>query len=476
MKEDNSQDGSIRGWLIVVASFTMHTYYVGILVTSGLFMVEFLRYFEDGAETVSWMFTAASLMAAAIAPAVGYLVSKCGARKTAIVGAIIATLAMLVSSFAQSLAHLMVTFGILQAIGLVTMFIPALSIVAQYFTKRYALANGLSGLGASVGAIAFPPLIEALIQQYGWHGAFLITSGIAANNLVAAAIMKPAPRDRNDVPLNKSPRESEDVDSEDCTTENDRALQNLPHSSNLNEPGSTPDEHNEEIISRKPNDSLVAKVFLMIPHFCGCSLVHKTPLYGGLLVFVILYTSSCQMGMMWRVIHAVAVGIPRMKAATLVTFFGVTSAVGRVGHGWLVDYKIISPMTLMSLMLIALSISSLVFAFLESYAFMAACCAVIGLCQGIATTLINVCTRQIVGLHDLPRAIGIQFTAAGLGSLLLPVAGKLYESTEDTRTPFYLTFACSLASALIFVAVSLVYRRKSTERTVTVESGEVSKD
>ncbi|XP_070554732.1 monocarboxylate transporter 12-like [Ptychodera flava] len=477
MDEHNSPDGSIRGWLVVAASFTIHMYYIGIVQTSGLFMIEFLRYFDEAAGTVSWMFTTAGLVIAAIAPTVGYLVSKFGAQKVAAVGAIIATVGMLLSAFAQSLAHLMVTFGVLHAIGLTAMFIPALSIVAQYFTKRYALANGLAALGASVGSMAIPPMSEALMEHYGWHGAFLIISGIAANILVAAVIMKPAPRERNKVSSRQSPAESENVDSEkeDCTIEGDHNLKNCLDTSNSFEETDGISEHRKEIVPTNPNCTGVVKVFTLIPRFCGCSLIRKYPLYGSFLIYIILYTSSSQMGMIWRVVHAVAVGIPRMKAATLATFFGVSSVIGRVGHGCLVDSKIISPMTLLSLTLTVLSISILVFTFLERYAFMAACCAVIGLCQGVSTTLdikwstplVIVCLRHIVGVKDLPRAIGVQFAAYGLSGLSLPVAGKLYEMTEDTRSPFYLSFACASTSTLIVLAMAFVQRRKSKDSAGT---------
>lgn len=54
-------------------------------------------------------------------------------------------------------------------------------IVQQHFQKHRALAAGISAAGISVGTLTGGPIIGTLAESFGWRGAFLILSGIAAN-------------------------------------------------------------------------------------------------------------------------------------------------------------------------------------------------------------------------------------------------------------------------------------------------------
>ncbi|XP_070553721.1 monocarboxylate transporter 12-like [Ptychodera flava] len=482
MASDNEKEGSIRGWLVVASGFAIQMYFQGIMLSSGLFMVEFLRSFPEGADTISWIFTATSLSSAALSPLIGYLVSKFGARKVAVVGATLLTVAMVASAFAQSFAQLMVTFGILHAIGLVGIYIPSQAMVAQYFHKRYGLANGLSSFGASIGIMTFPLLIEALIQQYGWHGAFLVIAGFAANTFVTAAVMKPVSNTKNDTGFRKIAEENGNADPETeiCMTvtgddEKQRSRKSKDAYRSLDEEGSV-NADGEELASGKPNKSGATRILSPVSRLCGCSLLRGSPLYVWFLVFIVLFSAGAQLTNVWLVVHAVAVGIPRLKAASLVTYFGVTSAIGRAGHGWLIDAKIISPMTLLSIMVMVLSLSSFIYAFLVNYAAMATCSAVIGVCQGVSITILMVCARQIVGLKNVPQAVGLQITARGIGAFGLPIAGKLYELTKDTKTPFYLASAFVLLAGFLIIAIAVVHCRKQRDDVNAMDTEKTSQD
>ena len=64
-------------------------------------------------------------------------------------------------------------------------------IVQQYFTTRRALASGLSLLGVSFGSILVGPLVQLLIDTYGWRGTMIILSGISLQSFVIGAAYWP---------------------------------------------------------------------------------------------------------------------------------------------------------------------------------------------------------------------------------------------------------------------------------------------
>ena len=64
-------------------------------------------------------------------------------------------------------------------------------IVQQYFNRKRAVASGLSLLGISFGNILTGPLVQWLIDTYGWRGTLIILSGISLQNLAFAATYRP---------------------------------------------------------------------------------------------------------------------------------------------------------------------------------------------------------------------------------------------------------------------------------------------
>ena len=63
--------------------------------------------------------------------------------------------------------------------------------VTVYFEKRRSLATGLSMCGGGIGTIMFAPLIEILVDEYGWRGAALIVGGLVLNGCVFGALLRP---------------------------------------------------------------------------------------------------------------------------------------------------------------------------------------------------------------------------------------------------------------------------------------------
>ena len=58
------------------------------------------------------------------------------------VGSLISSAAVFVSSYSTSLTLLLLTYGVLGGVGLGLMYAPAVVTVGQYFTRRLNLATG----------------------------------------------------------------------------------------------------------------------------------------------------------------------------------------------------------------------------------------------------------------------------------------------------------------------------------------------
>ena len=79
------------------------------------------------------------------------------------------TLSLILASFSRELYHLIITQGFLFGAFSGISYIPAVSIISQYFDKRRGLATGLAVSGSGFGAFALSPLTHVLIENLGWR-------------------------------------------------------------------------------------------------------------------------------------------------------------------------------------------------------------------------------------------------------------------------------------------------------------------
>ncbi|XP_043247652.1 uncharacterized protein LOC122394681 isoform X2 [Amphibalanus amphitrite] len=187
--ERHAPDGG-WGWVVVAASFVVNMIADGIGFSFGVFFVEFLRSFGASKGTTAWLGSIFLALPLLLGPLASSLVDRFGCRRCTVAGSLLASAGFLLSYFANSMELLFVTFSILPGIGLSVCYVAAVVIVAYYFEQRRSLATGISVCGTGVGTFLFPPLVEHLLQEYGWRGALLVLSAILLNVAVCGMLMR----------------------------------------------------------------------------------------------------------------------------------------------------------------------------------------------------------------------------------------------------------------------------------------------
>ena len=77
-------------------------------------------------------------------------------------------------------------------IGIGFLFLPAISVVSQYFLRRRALAIGIVSTGSSAGGIVFPIMLNRLVTSHGFEKAVQYTGYLVMGCLIiACALMRP---------------------------------------------------------------------------------------------------------------------------------------------------------------------------------------------------------------------------------------------------------------------------------------------
>ena len=65
-----------------------------------------------------------------------------------------------------------------------------MSILGEYFNKRFSLANSIAISGSSVGVLIFAPMTQLLLDVYGWRGSFLILGAVCFHLAACGALLK----------------------------------------------------------------------------------------------------------------------------------------------------------------------------------------------------------------------------------------------------------------------------------------------
>ncbi|XP_051161542.1 uncharacterized protein LOC127281720 [Leptopilina boulardi] len=178
------------GWVIVMASFMVNLIADGITFSFGVIFVEFVKYFGEGKSKTAWIGSLFMAMPLLSGPIASFLTDRYGCRKVSIVGSILATTGFVISSFANSMWIIILTFGIISGFGLSLCFVAAVVIVAYYFDKKRSFATGLSVCGSGIGTFIFAPVTQYLLAEYGWRGTTLILAGLFLNLAVCGCLMR----------------------------------------------------------------------------------------------------------------------------------------------------------------------------------------------------------------------------------------------------------------------------------------------
>ncbi|XP_078483544.1 monocarboxylate transporter 14-like [Ciona intestinalis] len=202
------------GWVIVVASFVTHTLMAALYFAYGVFTQTWVEDFQSSAAMTALVGSTSSGFASMSAPLASFILNRWGCRTAHMIGGIFVTGGIFTCSFATSLSHIFIFYGVFGGVGLGLCYVPAVIILSQYFKRRRALAVGIASSGIGVGSFIFPLILEYLQTEYTWRGAMLILSAIMAHLCAGAMLLLPFKQ----TPI--STRSSDESKHSDCEKQN----------------------------------------------------------------------------------------------------------------------------------------------------------------------------------------------------------------------------------------------------------------
>lgn len=406
------------GWWVVLATNIICMLGFGTwLYSFGVFFKPMMTEFGWSRALTSGAASLRSIEGGVAGPIVGWAVDKYGARGVILFGGIVSGFGFAMMFFVNSLLGFYIFYGIILSIGMSAMlYIPAFTVIAQWFNKKLSIALALLAVGAGIGGLVCAPSVAALITRFGWRVTFLIVGIIIWMVVIPLSfVVKNRPAEMGLAPDGASLDTNDSIDAAAKNSketfygsprQTDYTLKQALHSSSF--------------------------WVLAVCFFC-MSITHAT-------VFV----------------HAIPfltdVGISMTKAAFSIGLLTVVSIAGRLSFGYLGDYIDKRYLLLIAYFLMAIGVIILMYAreMKTVYLFIA----FFGVGFGGNVPLMPAIRAQYFGRKALGKIQGsmspITMVAGATGPVL---AGHLFDTTGSYNSAFLLTAVlCVFAGILILFA------------------------
>ena len=372
---------SRRAWVVVWATFVCLAVIFGVSYSFAAFFENFAKEFAAQRADVSWIFGLCGLVYFVLGAGGGMLADRWGPRLVCMTGMVFIAIGLFLTSLAQSLTTVYLSYGLLVGLGIAFVYTPSIASVQPWFNKRRGLASGIASSGVGAGTLILPVVVSYLLTEINWREALQMMSlGVLLIGLTAGFLLKRAP--------------------------------NLSGNTSGQLPG------------------LTLSAALKTPSF---KWLYMGTLLGAPVMFVPFAHISAA---------ARDAGVPDAQAVGLVGLIGIGSLVGRFAIGWLADRmgRIKTLMLMQGLM----GLSYLVWAGAQDPWVFAVFALWFGLSYGSIVSLLPAICMDLFGGRAVSAIIGTLYTGAALGNLLGPVlAGQVFDMTQSYALVIWITLGIS---------------------------------
>ncbi|XP_072024645.1 monocarboxylate transporter 13-like isoform X1 [Amphiura filiformis] len=160
------------------------------------------------------------------------------------------------------------------------------------------------------------------------------------------------------------------------------------------------------------------------------------------------------------VARATTSGLPEDQSALLLTVIGLSSIIGRISHGILIDKDIISRELMFVAAFALTSLSSFLNPISDTFWFLSIIAATFGFGYGIGNSLVFATMRVTVGAREAAAALSIGSMAQAVSNTLGGmISGVLYDVTGEYVASFVFAGTTILSGVILLFTVLIVYQR-----------------
>jgi MFS family permease len=201
----NTQTPFFYGYIIVGLIFIIQLVMVGANSTSGIFFKPLINEFGWSRALISGAFSFSRIIMGLSGIIMGGLNDRLGPRAVVTICGFLVGAGYLLMSLTNSVWQLYLFYVVILGIGMGGVFVPQMSTVARWFTRRRNLMTGIVFVGGSLGGLIMPPAANWLIASTGWRNSFLVMGGVVLVIIVLGAqFLRGTPRQMGQMPYGEN--------------------------------------------------------------------------------------------------------------------------------------------------------------------------------------------------------------------------------------------------------------------------------
>ncbi len=372
---------------------------LGLQAAFGLFFKPFNAEFGWNRTEISGAYSLAQIVYGVTAIFIGLMSDRFGPRRSVILCGISLGLGCLLMSQVRSTWQIYLFYGVLFGIGN-SIFIPLISTVTKWFTRRRSMMLGITIGGGGFGMFIIPPLVSRAISAYDWRWPFVVLGIIILLLIALAAVI-----------LRRQYQPFPEAD-----TGKNGAIEHTIERKGVS--------FKEAV---RKNQFWLMCLILVSYSFAFVALdVHIVP-------------------------HLTDIGISSSIASAVLTVIGAATTVGQIGLGGVGDKIGNKKAYLGGLIMLALGSLMVVFFHLTWIFFVIAI--LLGTAFGLAGTQSSPMTAWLFGLKSHGLFLGIFSFCFTVGASLGPLLfGYIFDATASYRYAFWISGVLAVLS-VIFMAL-----------------------
>ncbi|XP_022794339.1 monocarboxylate transporter 10-like [Stylophora pistillata] len=405
---------SLWSWVVCFSAAMCNGINLGFTLSFGVLFPELMRHFNATRGKTAWVGSIGLAMVWFASLPAGYLCDHFGCRITCLLGGLLCVIGLLATSFANSLTVMYFTYGLVYGLGACFIYNSNFLVVGKYFNKKLPLAVGITALGSSVGVLYTGPLLQALLDAFGWRNSFRIMTATFVLVCILSFNFNPNVIETTMVMKVKS---------------------------------GTLDMEQEVGIKGR------------ISFYCS---VWTFPVYSFVVISLMVGSFGMYIPYINLVKYCEDLGITAQSASRLFIFIGLTSSLARITSGKLCSYPKMNPIFVYQSSLFIAGVSVLLLPLATKYWALVVFSCAYGISDGIFITtqcyiLLSCVDKERATASFCILNLLYSFSAATGG----PIAGLMADQSGNYTNSFYMTGGVLMSAFVIPFALIFINCRKS---------------
>ena len=404
MAQESSGSIKNKGWTVTIAALSINLV-LGVLYAWGVMAKALVMQWHWSKADAALPFTVSTAAFAITMIFAGRLQDKVGPRLIAALGGIVLGLGLVASSYAQSPAVMLVTFGLVGGIGIGLGYSATTPPAIKWFPpSKKGLITGIVVSGVGLAAVYISPLTQVLLKAVGIHQTFLY---LGLGSIVVVALLA-------------------------------QILRNPPPGF---QPVATAAATPAAKAAAAPRPSLDWNEMLRTSQFYRLWLMFILAASAGLMIIAhVAIIAKEQARWEWGFVPVVLLAI--------------FNSVGRVVSGVLSDR--IGRTQTMVLAFVLQACNMFIFSHYTTSVLLVFGSAFTGLCYGTIFTLMPAATADFYGIKNLGVNYGFVFTGFGVAGVFGPLlGGKIRDMTGTYATSY------TISAIMLLVGAALAFTTRS---------------